>query len=128
MEGSLWVFCGKKAQYLSRRYATLFQAEIYAILACAYEIQLYGRPEKYLSICSDSQVALKAFQANRTSPLVQQCQRGSTDISIWHTVGLYWVPGQAGVRGNKITNKLTRDGSVQNLLDLSHLWGSLGRI
>ena len=28
------------------RYATVFQAEIYAILACAYEIQLYGRPDK----------------------------------------------------------------------------------
>jgi len=37
------------------RYATVFQAEIYAILACAYEIQLYVGPEKYVSICSDSQ-------------------------------------------------------------------------
>ena len=27
-------------------YATVFQAEIYAILACVYEIQLYGRPDK----------------------------------------------------------------------------------
>ena len=30
------------------RYATLFQAEIYAILACAYEIQSQNRPEKYV--------------------------------------------------------------------------------
>jgi len=29
------------------------------------------------------------------------------------TVGLYWVPGHAGVQGNDIANKLTRDGSVQ---------------
>jgi len=43
------------------RYATLFQAEIYATLAFAYEIQLYGKPKKYVSICSDSQVALKAW-------------------------------------------------------------------
>jgi hypothetical protein len=28
------------------RYATLFHAAIYAILACAYEIELYGTPEK----------------------------------------------------------------------------------
>jgi hypothetical protein len=27
------------------RYATIFQAEIYAILACAYEIQSQNRPE-----------------------------------------------------------------------------------
>jgi len=28
-------------------------------------------------------------------------------------VGLYWVPGHAEVRGNEITNKNARDGSVQ---------------
>jgi len=53
------------------RYAKFFQPEIYDVLACAYEIQLYGRPEKYVRICS--QVALKAFQEARTYPLVQQC-------------------------------------------------------
>ena len=30
------------------RYATVFQAEIYPILACAHEIQLHGRPEKHV--------------------------------------------------------------------------------
>jgi hypothetical protein len=35
------------------------------------------------------------------------------DNSTGHAVGLYWVPGHAGVRGNEITNKLARDGSVQ---------------
>jgi len=47
-------------------YAKISQAEIYAILACAYEIQLYGRPEKNPSICIDSHAFLKAFQAART--------------------------------------------------------------
>ena len=32
------------------------------------------------------------------------------------TVGLYWVPGHAGVQGNDIANKLTRDGSVQTFV------------
>jgi len=31
-------------------------------------------------------------------------------------VGVYWVPGHSGVRGNKITDKLTRDGSVQKFV------------
>jgi len=32
------------------------------------------------------------------------------------TVGLYWVPGHAGVRGNEIADKLARDGSVQRFV------------
>jgi len=80
------------------RYTTVFQAEIYAILACVYEMQFQNRPEKYVSICSDGQAALKALQAVRmTSPLVYQCQKALNDISAWHVVWLYWVPGHAGV-------------------------------
>jgi ribonuclease HI len=63
------------------KYATVFQAEIHAILACAHEIQSQNRSERYVSICSDSQAALKALQAVRTSPLVHQCQRALNDIS-----------------------------------------------
>ena len=90
-----------------------FQAEIYAVLACAHEIRLHVRPEKQVSICSDSQATLKALQAARTtSPLVQQCQKALNDVSTRHAMGLYWVPGHAGVRGNEIADKLARDGSV----------------
>jgi len=31
-------------------------------------------------------------------------------------VGLYWVPGHAGVRGNEIANRLTRSGSDQRFV------------
>jgi hypothetical protein len=51
--------------------ATVFQAEVYAILPCVHEIETQDRPEKYVNICSDSQAALKALQAAKTmSPLV----------------------------------------------------------
>jgi hypothetical protein len=92
------------------RYATVFQTEIYGILVCAYEIQLYVRTEKYMNICSDSQAALKALQAAITSPLVQQCQKELDVISTQHTMGLYWV------RGNEIADKLARGGSVQKFV------------
>ena len=58
--------------------------------------------------------ALKALKAAKAkSPLVGQCQKALNDISTRHAVGLCWVPGHAGVQGNEITDKLTRDSSVQ---------------
>jgi hypothetical protein len=98
IKGLVWFTDGSKmkggtgagvyGQSLTRRlsfslgkYATVFQAEIHAILACAYKIQSLKRPERYVSICSDSQAALKALQVVRTSPLVHQCQRALNDIS-----------------------------------------------
>jgi ribonuclease HI len=88
------------------KHATVFQAEVYAILACVHEIETQDRPEKYISICSDSQVALKALQAAKTtSHLVQKCQQALNDISTQHAVGLYCVPGHTGVRGNEIACK-----------------------
>jgi hypothetical protein len=53
------------------KHAMVFQAEVYAILACAHEIEAQDRPEKYVSICSDSQAALEVLQAARTSALVR---------------------------------------------------------
>jgi ribonuclease HI len=99
------------------RYKTVFQAEIYAILACVYEKQTHIRSEKYISICSDSQVALKALKAIRTtSPLVHQCQAALNDISVRHVVGLFWVCGHAGACGNEIADGLASGGSALSLL------------
>jgi hypothetical protein len=50
------------------------------------------------------------------SPLVQQCQKALNDISTQHLVGLYWVPGRAGVWGIEIADELARDGSVLGFL------------
>jgi hypothetical protein len=42
----LWAIFGKKAFISLGTYATVFQAEVYTILACVYEIQTQVRPEK----------------------------------------------------------------------------------
>jgi hypothetical protein len=108
---------GRRLSFSLGRYVTVFQAEIYAILACFYEIQFQNRPEKYMSIWSASQAALKALQAVRTmSPLVQQCQKALNDISTPHAVGLYWLPGHAGVQGNEIADELAKGSSVLGFL------------
>jgi hypothetical protein len=101
---------GRRLSISLERYATVFQAEIYGLLACTYEIHLYGRTEMYVNICSDSQAGLKALQAARTSPLVQQCQKELKVISAQYTLGLYWV------RGNEIADKLARGGFVRTFV------------
>ena len=102
------------------KHVTVFQAEVHVTLSCVHEIETQDQPEKYVSICSDSQVVLKALQAAKTtSPLVQQCQKALNDISTRYAVALYWVPGHAGARGNEITDMLTRDILFNGLLDLS---------
>jgi hypothetical protein len=60
---------GRRLSMSLGKYVTVFQAEIYAILACVYEIQNNVRLEKYISTCSDSQAALRALQAVKTSSL-----------------------------------------------------------
>jgi len=53
------------------KHTTVFQVEVYAISACVHKVRSQDRAEKYASICSGSQAALKALQAARiTSPLV----------------------------------------------------------
>jgi hypothetical protein len=74
---------------------------------------------KYISIYSDSQAALEALQDMKTtSPLVQQYQRALDDISTYHSVGLFWVPGHSGIRGNGITDELAREGSAHHFVGL----------
>jgi len=79
------------------KHATVFQAELYVILACVHETETQDRPEKNVGICSESQGSLEVLKVAKTSPLVQQCQEESNNMSIRHNVGLYWVPGHAGV-------------------------------
>jgi hypothetical protein len=108
---------GKRLSISLGRYATDFQAETYAFLVCAHEIQLHGRSQKYESMYSDSQSVLNALQATRTTfALVQPCQKASNNIFTRHAVGLYCVPGYAGVRENEIFDMLARDGSVQKFV------------
>jgi len=112
-----WVFgqsVNRRPSISLGKHTTVFRAEVYAILAWVHKVRTQDRPEKYVSICSDSQAALKALQAARTmSPLVRQCQQALNDISARHVVGLFWVPGHAGVRGNEIADELARGGSAQ---------------
>jgi len=114
---------------LSENMLQFFRLRYIRYLVCVHETETQDRPEKYVGICSDSQATLKALEAAKTtSPLLRQCQKALNDISTRHAVGLYWVPGRAGVRGNEVANKLAGDGSVQWFVGPEPFFGSLGRI
>jgi hypothetical protein len=60
---------------------------------------------------------LKTIKAVRTtSTLVRQCQEAVNELSPRHVVGLFWVPGHAGVHGNEIADELARNGSALRFL------------
>jgi ribonuclease HI len=111
-------FVGRRLNISLEKHATVFQAEVYAILACVHNTDIQYRPEKFVSICCDSQAALTALQAAKpTSPLVRHCQKLLNVISTRHTVGLYWIPGHVGLQRYEIIDKLARDGSVQKFVE-----------
>jgi hypothetical protein len=109
------VFCNNLKPWMAFHILLHMYVCIYAcIYVAAWLSWKTGKAEKYVSICSDSLAALKALQAARTTPpVVQRCQKSLNVISTQHSVGLYLVPGHAGLRGNEIADKLARDGSVQ---------------
>ena len=54
-----------------------FQVEVYAKSACVYKIQTQDRPEKYVSICCDSQVAMKGLHAAQNASIGTSVQKGT---------------------------------------------------
>jgi hypothetical protein len=64
-------------------YATVFQAAVYAILACVHETETQGQPEKLLAFAL---TVMSEGAVKTTSPLVQQCQQALNDSSTRHAV------------------------------------------
>jgi ribonuclease HI len=83
------------------------------------KIQMHVRSEKCIRIHSDSQEALKAFQAAQTTfQSVWQCQRALNDISTHHSVELFWVSRHPGICGNETANELISEGSVHQFFGM----------
>ncbi|CAH1974332.1 unnamed protein product [Acanthoscelides obtectus] len=98
-------------------YTTIFQAEIFAILACVSHILEEGGPRRRITILSDSQAAMKALSACKiTSSLVLQCREALDCLAARHPVSLIWVPGHAGIRGNETADTLAKTGSASKLV------------
>jgi hypothetical protein len=94
-----------KASFALGPFTTVFQAEVYAIMACSDYCLRECMDGKTVCICSDSRTALLAISSHTVlSMLVLQCQKSLQGLSIHNRVQLFWVPG--GIIGNEETDGL----------------------
>jgi ribonuclease HI len=83
------------------QHTTEFQAEVYAIKACADENIDRNSKNRNIYILSDSQAAIQAFDKYKiTSKLVWDCHQSLMQLTIHNRVQLIWVPGHEGIVGN----------------------------
>jgi ribonuclease HI len=91
---------------------SVFQAEVYAILQCAREINRRAIENQLIHILSDSQAALGAISSQEvTSKLVWECLEELRTLADRNRVKLIWVPGHQGIEGNEKADELAKRGS-----------------
>jgi hypothetical protein len=91
-----------KASFALGTLAIVFQAEVYAILACFDYCLRECMTGKTICICSDSRSALLAVSSHTvSSSLVLQCRNSLQELSIQNRIQLFWVPGHCGKIGNE---------------------------
>lgn len=92
------------------KYATVFQAEMHAILTCALTCLEGAYQDKDIYICSDSQAALKSLASEKVrSKMVDECINAlKAVVSRNNRVELLWIPGHTGLIGNEAADELAR--------------------
>lgn len=100
-----------KLRFPLGEFATVFQAEIYAILACAGENIKRAYTNKRIVIFTDSLAALKALdQPKVTSRLVWNCLEVLEELAQLNSLVLRWVPAHSEIEGNEVADDLAKLG------------------
>ena len=89
--------------------ATVFQAEMYAIMEIARMEEVTKSMEETVHICSDSLAALRALNSTRNKcPLVQECRKALDGLRRNKKLVLTWVPGHIGIPGSDRADQLAK--------------------
>ena len=93
--------------------ATVFQAEVLAILECA-RLQISNEiRNKKIRICTDSRAAIGALAKTTTeSSLVWECTQTLEKLGEHNVVNLVWTPGHQCIHGNEVADGLAKLGTL----------------
>jgi len=85
--------------------ATIFQAEVLAILRCAENLIERGRHNNCIYICLDSRTAIIAsIKITTKVSVVWDCMQTIYRLEELSKIILTWVPGHHGILGNEIAD------------------------
>ncbi|XP_032685191.1 uncharacterized protein LOC116850698 [Odontomachus brunneus] len=91
--------------------ATVFQAEVMAILRYAETLAVNDSANQHFYICSDSRAAIHALAKTTTeSAVVWDCMQALARLGESNKITLVWVPGHQGFLGNEIADELAKLG------------------
>jgi hypothetical protein len=95
-------FLNIRVSYALGSHATVFQSQVYAILACSEYSISEGIGNRTISICSDSRDSLLVLKLCAVSSrIVLQCGNSLQELALSNRVWLVWVPGHSGIHRNE---------------------------
>ncbi|XP_020299149.1 uncharacterized protein LOC109863313, partial [Pseudomyrmex gracilis] len=94
--------------------ATVFQAEVLAILECAKLLLSRKTKTRRITIYMNSKAAIGALAKTTTeSSVAWDCMQALNRLGKQNNITLVWVPGHQGIQGNKVDDSLAKLGNLE---------------